>query len=155
MQQYSALFIVKNSPVHGNGVFAKVQIPKGTKIIEYVGEKITKEEGTRRAQLQEHNCSASNGAVYVFELDENWDIDGNVIWNTARLINHSCEPNCKFLIEEGHIWIVALHDILEGEELSYDYGFDIEDYKKHTCKCGKPSCIGYIVAKEHWGKIKI
>ncbi|MFA5993218.1 MAG: SET domain-containing protein-lysine N-methyltransferase [Candidatus Pacearchaeota archaeon] len=152
----SEYILVKNSKVHGSGVFAKKFIPKGTKIIEYVGEKLTKEQGDRRSeeQLEFAKSNPHLGAVYIFELDDDWDIDGNFDYNTARLINHSCDPNCEFEIADGHIWIFAKRDIKEGEELNYNYGYDYEDYEEHPCKCGSANCVGYILEEEHWPKLK-
>ncbi|HLC33231.1 MAG TPA: SET domain-containing protein-lysine N-methyltransferase [Candidatus Nanoarchaeia archaeon] len=150
----SPLILVKESGVHGKGIFAVKPIPKGTRIIEYVGEKVTKGEGTRREKLQEKQARKGEGTIYVFELDERWDIDGSVSWNTARYINHSCEPNCEIFFENGGIWIAALRDIDSGEELSYDYGFDLDDFHKYPCKCGKKKCVGYMVAQEHWKELK-
>ncbi|HLC32963.1 MAG TPA: SET domain-containing protein-lysine N-methyltransferase [Candidatus Nanoarchaeia archaeon] len=150
----SEFILVKTSPVHGRGVFAIKRIPKGTRIIQYVGEKISKEEGTRREKLQRETAKEGDATVFVFELDEQWDIDGNFPENTARFINHSCEPNCEVLFGNGEIWIAALRDILPGEELSYDYGFDLDDFEQYPCTCGKPSCIGYVVAQEHWPALK-
>lgn len=150
----SPFIIVKKSGVHGKGIFAAKNIPKGTRIIEYVGDKVDKEEGTRREKQQEKQAKKGEGTIYVFELDEQWDIDGSVLWNTARYINHSCEPNCEIIIEKGHIWIVSLRDISLGEELSYDYGFDLEDFEQFPCKCSKNGCVGYMVAQEHWAELK-
>src|SRR5690242_8013520 len=74
------------SIIHGMGGFAKCDIPAGTRIIEYVGERIDKDEAQRRCE---------NDNRYIFYIDETWDIDGDVTWNPARLINHSCAPNCE------------------------------------------------------------
>lgn len=147
---------VKESNIHSTGVFAKCNIPKDTEIIEYVGEKITKKESERRADINinRHKDNAEHGAVYIFELNKRYDIDGHVDYNTARYINHSCVPNCEAVNLNGHIWIVALRDINRGEELTYNYGYDIDHYKDHVCLCMSPNCIGYIVAEEHWPKIR-
>ena len=150
----SEFILVKKSGVHGKGIFVAKKISKGTRIIEYIGEKVSKEEGTRREKLQEQQVKQGDGTIYVFELDEQWDIDGNVSWNTARYINHSCEPNCEVLFENGHIWIVAQRTISQGEELSYDYGFDLKNFEQFPCKCGKKRCVGYMVAQEHWPELK-
>ncbi len=136
---------IRNSKIHGSGGFAKKDLKKGQRIIEYIGEKISNKESEK--------ISRKNG-VYIFELDKKWDIDGNVPENIAKYINHSCEPNCNFEIRNGHIWIKAKREIKKGEELFYNYGFDFEDHKDHLCKCGTKSCVGFILAKEHWKKIK-
>ena len=95
------------------------------------------------------------GSVYIFELDEQFDIDGNVSYNDAKYMNHSCEPNCDFEIKDGHIWIHAIRDINKGEEISYNYGYDFDDdYKEHPCRCMSQKCVGYILAEEHWEKLK-
>lgn len=152
----SEYILVKNSKIHGSGVFAKTFIPKDTKIIEYVGEVITSEEGDKRSdeQIELSKSNPKLGAVYIFELGDGYDIDGNFDYNTARLINHSCDPNCRFEIADKHIWIIAKRDIQEGEELNYNYGYDFEDYEEHPCRCMSSNCVGYILDEEHWPKLK-
>lgn len=147
---------VKQSDIHSNGVFASIDIKKGTKVIEYIGEKITKEESEKRSitSIEMAKGNPQLGAVYIFELDDEFDIDGDFDYNVARLINHSCSPNCEVDISEGHIWIVALKDIKKDEELTYNYGYDFEDYKDHPCKCGSDNCVGYILDDDHWPKLK-
>ena len=90
------LWYKKKSGVHGSGLFACQNIKKGTKIIEYVGDKVTKKEGDKRADIQiiKAKKNKNNGMVYVFELNKRYDIDGDVKYNHARLIKHSCNPNC-------------------------------------------------------------
>ncbi len=147
---------VRESSIHNKGIFARVNISKGTKIIEYIGEKITKKESERRSDmvLEESKNNKIKGAVYIFDLNKKYDIDGYPLYNTARWINHSCKPNCETEIINGHIWIVALRDIKKGEELSYDYGYSLDDFEEHPCKCGCKNCIGYIVSEEHREKLK-
>lgn len=146
---------VRDSAIHGRGVYATTFIPKETRIIEYVGERITKEESERRGNAQ-HRKSLKTGdaAVYIFTLSKNYDLDGNVPWNIARLINHSCAPNCEAWIEGQRIFIHALRDIHPGEELSFDYGFDVDCYEDHPCRCGTPECVGYIVSREQWPELR-
>ena len=84
-------------------------------------------------------------AVFVFELNSRYDIDGDFPWNTARFINHSCSPNCEVRIARGRIWIVSRRKIRAGEELTYDYGYDFESFEEHPCRCGSRGCVGYIV----------
>ncbi len=147
----------KKSPIHGYGVFARMDIPKDTRIIEYVGEKITKAESDRRgpklvAYAKEHK---ETGAVYLFDLNKKYDIDGHVFYNTAKFFNHSCEPSCEAQNIRGHIWIIALRDIKKGEELFYNYGYDIDTYDEHPCYCKSERCVGYILDEDHWPKLKI
>ena len=137
---------VRGSQIHGRWMFAKKTIPKGTRVIEYTGERITKAEGWRRELArQERAGRGADGCIYIFELNTKVDIDGSVRWNTARYINHSCEPNCESQVVRGRVWIVAIGEIGPGDELSYDYYYDYEHYHEHPCRCGAKSCAGYIV----------
>ncbi len=147
----SDLCEVRRSAIHGSGVYATQFIPAETPIIEYVGERIDKKESERRA-LRRLAAAKKSGdaAVYIFTLSRRCDIDGDVPWNTARLINHSCDPNCEAWIVGRRIMIHALRDIQPGEELSFDYGFGVETYEDHPCRCGAPGCKGYIVSREQW-----
>tara|TARA_Y100000588_G_C14125472_1_gene869201 strand:+ start:607 stop:1143 length:537 start_codon:yes stop_codon:yes gene_type:complete len=147
---------VEESAIHGTGIFARIDIPKGKKVIEYIGEKITKKESNKRsAELIEKNQgSLTHGAVYIFELNKKYDIDGNVAENTARFINHSCNANCEPEILKKRIWLISTRKIKKGEELSYNYGFDLECYEEHECRCGSKKCVGYITAEENWPKLK-
>lgn len=151
----SDLCEVRNSEIHGRGVYAAQDIEAEAQIIEYVGEYIDKELSEERAWEQAAKAEESgDAAVYIFTLDKKWDIDGNVPWNDARLINHSCEPNCEAWIEGDEIYIYSLRDIPKGEELTFDYGFDVDCYVDHPCRCGKASCIGYIVSQEQWDELR-
>ena len=126
------------------------------KIIEYIGEKIAKSEGDRRSELRikKYLNSDKTGSVYIFELNKKYDIDGSPLYNKARYINHSCEPNCEVDIIDNQIWISSIKKIKSGEELTYDYGytFDRDDYKDHPCRCASKNCIGYIISSDDWGK---
>jgi SET domain-containing protein len=135
---------VGRSHIDGKGVFAAQLIKKGTRILEYTGEKISRQEATERL---------AQGNVYIFFFDVHYDIDGNTPKNRARYINHSCDPNCTSDIIEGRIWIIALRDIRKGEELSYDYGHELDGYEQRPCRCGSENCCGYIVDKAYRTKI--
>jgi SET domain-containing protein len=146
---------VRGSAIHGRGVYATQLIPKGTRIIEYFGDLIDKKESDKRATAQQKKASRTgDAAVYIFTLSKRWDIDGNVPWNTARLINHSCNPNCEAWIEGRKIFIHAIDDIPAGTELSFDYGFDVDCYDEHPCRCGSTDCVGYIVSRDQWPQLK-
>jgi hypothetical protein len=147
---------IRNSKIHSTGLFAKKDITKGTRIIEYVGEKVTKAESDRRADvpLGKNKKNGAYGAVYIFILNKRHDIDGNVTYNTARFINHSCDPNCETEIIRGHIWVIAIRDIKKGEELAYNYNYDIDSYKDHKCRCRSRRCVGYILDEDHWPRLK-
>ncbi len=146
----------KKSKIHGSGLYATQVIGKGTKIIEYIGDKILKSEGDRRSgqRINKYLNSPHTGSVYIFELNNNYDIDGFVPRNKAKFINHSCKPNCEVEIVDNRIWISSIKKIQKGEELSYDYGysFDKNDYKDHPCKCGNKDCIGFIISSDEWKK---
>ena len=137
--------VVNSSPIHGRGVFATTMLPANQRLIEYVGEKITKAESLRR-------CEANN--FYIFDLDSEFDLDGNVEWNPARFINHSCTPNCEAIGDDDGIWIVSLRQIEPGEELFFNYGYDLVDYRDHPCRCGALECVGYMVAEEFFPKVR-
>lgn len=146
----------KKSGIHNTGVFAAKFIPKGTKIIQYVGEKITKSESEKRADLvlEDSKKNKEKGAVYIFEINKKYDLDGNVPYNTARYINHSCNPNCESEDEDEEIWIKSIRDIKKGEELTYNYGYDIDNFEDHPCICGTENCVGYIADEKQWPKLK-
>lgn len=144
-----------SSSIHNRGLFAAKRIPKDAYIIQYLGELIPKKESTRRGIAQHDVAQESDdGSVYIFNLDEKRDLDGNFDWNIARLANHSCKPNCEAQDIEGEIWLVALRNIKKGEELTFNYGYDLEHWEEHPCLCGESNCIGYIVSKEDRKKLK-
>ena len=76
-------------------------------------------------------------------------MDGKVSWNPARLINHSCEPNCDAEVDDrDRVWVISRRAISQGEELTWNYGFDMRDFRNYPCSCGTASCLGYMVAEE-------
>jgi SET domain-containing protein len=127
------------SPIDGQGLFACLEISAGMAIVEYAGEKISKAESLARCQQGNH-C--------IFALDADFDLDGNVPWNPARLINHHCTPNCEATLVEGRIWIMAKRDIQPREEITFNYGYDLNHYREHPCHCRDAACLGFIVAEE-------
>jgi uncharacterized protein len=135
----------RTSDIHGTGGFARCDIRAGTRIIEYVGERITTAES-------EKQCEADN--AYIFTLTDTHDLNGNVPWNPARFINHSCEPNCEAEQEGERVWIVAAKDIRAGEELTFNYGYSLDEYWEHPCRCGVAGCVGFIVAEEYFDQVK-
>ncbi len=150
---------VRNSKTHGRGLFAKKDIPEGEYVIRYVGEELTKEESDKRGWAQADKAGETGeGAVYLFILNDELDIDGNYEYNTARLVNHSCDPNCETEIVEGksgdEIWLTSIKKIKKGTELNFNYGFDLEDYENHPCLCGSDNCIGFIAGEEYWPELK-
>jgi SET domain-containing protein len=138
---------LRRSPIHGLGAFARTDIPKGTRIIEYVGEKISNAEADRRyddEKMKTHH-------TFLFILNSKQCIDAAFEGNESRFINHSCDPNAEAFIPRGHIWIEAIKDIPKGAEIAYDYAFEddpkytIEDYRRYACRCGAKNCRGTIV----------
>ena len=147
--------IVRTSSIHSRGVFAKRDIPKETEILEYTGEKITKAESERRAQARMARARKTGvAAVYIFALNRKFDLDGSSPKNIARLLNHSCDPNCEAFQTGTRIWLCAKRDIKEGEELTFNYGFDLENWDEHECRCGTKRCVGFIVGEEYWPGLK-
>jgi SET domain-containing protein len=137
--------LVRQSVIHGTGVFARRQLTKGSHVIEYVGEKIAKDESARRIDADNE---------FIFTLDDEFDLDGKVAWNPARFINHSCTPNCEAEVDGHSVWIIALRDIPAGEELSFNYGYDLSDFHEHPCRCGAAQCVGFMVAEEHFDHVR-
>ena len=133
----------RDSGIHGRGGFALGRIRKGALLIEYVGEKTNKAEAAVR-------IAADN--PFIFCLDDEFDVDGDVPWNPARFLNHSCEPNAEAEIIDGQIWIKALRPIRPGEEITFNYSYDLEGFEKHPCRCGAARCVGYMVAEEFFPK---
>lgn len=149
---------IKKSKIHGTGIVASEDIKKGIQVIQYIGEKISKKEGDKRSEerIRKYLKQKNEGSVYVFELNKNYDIDGSPLYNIARFINHSCDPNCEVEIINNEIWIVSIKKIKKGTELNYDYGypFDKDDFADHNCKCESKNCVGYIISQDDWPKYK-
>ncbi len=139
-------FEIRNSSIAGLGAFAVRRIRKGQRIMEYVGERISCEEASRRyddEQMNQHH-------TFLFEIDDDTMIDAAVKGNEARFINHSCDPNCEAVDEDGRIFIEAIRNIQPGVELAYDYQFEsaeprAEALKRYPCSCGAATCRGTIV----------
>ncbi len=113
--------------------------------MEYQGEKITKKEGDRRSEELLEKAKENESSVFIFELNSKYDIDGNVPYNDGRFVNNSCDPNCEIIIRKGKIWIAAARSIKKGEELTYDYSYDLEDFEDYPCKCDADNCFGYML----------
>jgi SET domain-containing protein len=147
--------ISRRSAIHGRGVYARCAIPDGTRIVEYTGERITKAEAARREEQRlARRQRGQNHSVYIFELNARYDLDGRTRGNVARLINHSCAPNCSVSVERGRIWIVARRDIASGEEIAFDYGFSFNQWRHHACRCGTARCVGFIIAQDQRWRLR-
>ena len=143
------LYKVRRSKIDNLGLYAAKDIKKGSKVIEYKGKVITRKEAEENPKYD------NDKAIYLFNLNKRYDLDGDFKFNTARLINHSCNPNCEVAGKGLKLWIFALRDIKKGEELSYDYGFGFdENYKDYICKCGSKNCCGFIVREGSRWRIK-
>jgi SET domain-containing protein len=139
--------LVRRSKVHGNGCFARVNIPKGTRVIEYLGQRISPKEADRRYEGEDVN----NNHTFLFIADRSTVIDASIDGNEARWINHHCTGNCESETEKGRVFIDATRDIRKGEELGYDYqiGRDRDDPPNvdliYACRCDSPKCRGTML----------
>ena len=140
------LYKVRKSKIDNLGLYAAKNIKKGTKVIEYKGRVITRKEAEENPKYD------NDKAIYLFNLNKRYDLDGDFSWNTAGLINHSCDNNCDYDGKDLKIWVKAIRDIKKGEEFTCDYGFGYdENYKQFPCKCKSNNCCGYIVrAESRW-----
>ena len=137
------LYKIKRSNIDKKGLYASKDIKCGARIINYKGKLITNTEVEQNPKFD------NDKDIYLFDINKRYSLDGDFSWNTARLINHSCNPNCEVDGKGYKIWIIAIKDIKKNEELTYDYGFSYdEDYKQFPCKCRAKNCCGYIVRSE-------
>ena len=143
-------FEIRPSPMQGLGAFATRPIPAGMRLIEYAGERLTPREADERYP----DVDGERHHTFLFAIDDDVVIDAAVNGNEARFINHSCDPNCDAVIEDGRIWIETIRDIEPGEELAYDYAYVLEERhspankRKYPCSCGAANCRGTILAKK-------
>lgn len=141
-------FEVRRSQIQGRGAFATRRIRPGQRIIEYTGERISRDEGDRRYD-DEH---MGRHHTFLFALEDGSVLDAAVGGNEARYLNHSCDPNCQAIEEDGRIYIEALRNISPGAELVYDYAYERtddhteEDERLYVCRCGAKNCRGSILA---------
>lgn len=145
MQVENKYLDFKKSSIHNYGAYAAKNIRKGTRIIEYVGRPLTKKKAQQALQ---------DGNAYVFTINKHFDIDGDVPWNLARFINHGCDVNAESDVEDDRVWIIATCNIKKGEEVLYNYNYDLVDAFDNPCNCGAKNCIGYMVGEEYWSKLR-
>jgi uncharacterized protein len=144
------LFEVRRSGIHGRGAYATSHIPKGTRVVEYLGERITHKQADARYE----DKGQDDGHTFLFVVNSRVVIDAGVDGNDARFINHSCDPNCDTVIENERVFIESVRDIEPGEELGYEYGLtwestdDREELQNYACRCGAASCRGTMLAEE-------
>ncbi len=139
---------VRNSVIHGRGVFAIEEIRRGEQIIEYKGKRSSWDEAMERPDSDPDDSAHT----FLFELDDGRVIDARVRGNAARWINHSCKPNCTTQEDEkGRVFIEAKRKIRVGEELSYDYRLSIDakltkkERAAFACRCGAKRCRGSLL----------
>ena len=143
-------FEARESKIQGRGVFATRKIPEGTRLIEYRGEVITDEEADRRYPFEE----GERHHTFLFRIDSGDAIDAKSSRSVAKYINHSCDPNCEAVEEDGRIFIDAIRDIARGEELVYDYNYVLDEphnaanKKLYPCNCGSKNCRRTILARK-------
>ncbi|MGH7663532.1 MAG: SET domain-containing protein [Gemmatimonadaceae bacterium] len=141
-------FRIRRSRIQGRGAFALRRIRRGTRIIEYTGERITNAEADRRYDDE----AMGRHHTFLFTVDSRRVVDARREGNDSRYINHSCDPNCEAVIEDGRIFIEAIQTIQSGVELAYDYGYergkgaDKADEALYPCRCGATTCRGTILA---------
>ncbi len=143
------LYKIKKSTIDKKGLYAAKDIKNGTKIIEYKGKIISVKKTEKDPKFD------NDKDIYLFNINKKYDLDGDFKFNTARLINHSCEPNCEVSGTGFKIFVYAIKNIKKNDELTYDYGFGFDkDYKDYPCKCGSKKCVGFIVREESRWRIK-
>ena len=125
-------------------------IPKGTRLIEYAGARLTPVEADERYP----DVPGEVHLTYLFAIDDDIVIDALVDGNDARFINHSCDPNCDAVVEDDRIWIETIRNVAPGEELAYDYAFVLPERhtpaakRRYPCHCGSSNCRGTILARK-------
>tara|TARA_Y100000992_G_scaffold266431_1_gene204342 strand:- start:607 stop:1062 length:456 start_codon:yes stop_codon:yes gene_type:complete len=143
------LYKIKRSLIDKRGLYAKENIKNGTRIIEYKGKIISVKKTETDPKFD------NDKDIYLFNINKRYDLDGDFKFNTARLINHSCDPNCEVSGSGLKVWVYAIKNIKKDEELTYDYGFSFDkDYKNYPCKCGSKKCVGYIVREESRWRVR-
>ena len=141
------LYEVRHSPIHGFGVFALRKIRKGTRVIEYTGERISHPVADSRYEDKDPN----DNHTFLFTVDKRTVIDGGVDGNEARFINHGCDPNCESETVKRRVYIGAIKTIQPGEELAYDYSIQRDDDDEpdvdevFACRCGAAACRGSML----------
>jgi len=139
---------LRSSKIQGTGAFAARDIRKGTRIIEYLGQRIS----WRTADKRYDDEKMGRHHTFLFTVDDKVCIDGAVKGNAARFLNHSCDGNCEAINDRKRIFIDARRNIKKGEELLYDYQYERtdehteEDEKFYACRCGAKKCRGSILA---------
>jgi SET domain-containing protein len=147
-KERNEFYVVRKSGVHGYGGFAKQDLKKGTRITEYLGDRISHKEADERYEDHDEN----DNHTFLFIVNRRTVIDAGVNGNNARFINHQCDPNCTSVIEDGRVWIETIRPVKKGEELGYNYEIgreknDPENVDEiYACRCGSPKCRGTMLS---------
>ena len=137
---------VRQSPVHGKGVFALLPLRAGERIFEYKGLVTTWREAARWNARR-----SDSGHTFLFGLSNGRVIDGGRGGNGARWLNHACAANCEAIEDGTRVFIEAIRDIAPGEELFIDYALEIDQQaesdaqRDYACRCGAPFCRGTML----------
>jgi SET domain-containing protein len=141
-------YVVRNSKIHGRGVFATRTIRKGARIIEYRGQRTTWDEALERPASDPRDPNHT----FFFETSDGRVIDANVRGNAARWINHSCDANAQsFEYDDGRVFIEARRTIRRGDEITYDYRLTVDGpltkrtLADYACRCGAAKCRGVLL----------
>lgn len=144
---------VSRSAIHGNGVFAARDLPAECYLLDYTGRLLTHDEANGKYG------GIENGHTFLFTLNETYVVDGNDRGNSARWLNHSCNPNCKAWTiahpsgdpRRDRIVLETLVAIPMGTELTFDYGIVLQEpYTPEllalwACRCGCENCTGTLL----------
>lgn len=136
---------VRQSNIHGFGVFATEDIPPRRKVIEYTGERVS--AGEVAARLAARLRGSGPPRVDIFHVNRSWSIDPSAGGSGAELVNHSCDPNLFARTIRGHVYYFSLRRINAGEELLVDYLLPPDTYRLR-CRCGSPNCRGFMNRNE-------
>ncbi len=143
-------FEIRKSSLQGRGAFATRPIPSGTRLIEYTGQRLTQ----KQADARYPDDDIGRHHTFLFSIDDDVVIDAAVRGNKARFINHSCDPNCDAMVDDSRLWIETIRDVKRGEELAYDYAYELEERhspavkRRYPCYCGSANCRGTILARK-------
>jgi SET domain-containing protein len=143
-------FEIRESPIQGRGAFATEPIPAGIRLVEYAGERLTPEQADARYP----DVPGERHHTFLFAIDDHVVIDAAVHGNEARWINHSCDPNCDAVIDDDRIWIETIRDVAPGEELAYDYAYELPERhtpaakRRYPCSCGAANCRGTLLKRK-------
>ena len=133
IKEINLKYELKDSKIHGKGLFAIDHIKSGEKIVDFEGELITCEEAMKKPEAD---------SIFLLNVDDEWDLDCSVKYNEGKFINHSCCPNAELHTGDKKAWFIAVKDIKPGDEITFDYNLSYDEVEK--CLCNSESCRGYM-----------